>query len=135
MPRNWVAFQANSLPVVWARLGQHRFRVLIDTGAARSLAAPSKLRGAITPIPRQPGIEAQVSPASSRLGWARLLKRVFSIDLERCPRCPLGAWRLLAAIPSRPLIRRLLRHLQLAADPPPIVAARVAQRRFAWASP
>ena len=41
MPRLWVAFPSNSLPVVWARLAQHRFRVLVDTGAARSLIAPA----------------------------------------------------------------------------------------------
>lgn len=40
MPRNWVAFTPNSLPVVWARVAQYRFQVLIDTGAARSLLAP-----------------------------------------------------------------------------------------------
>jgi predicted aspartyl protease len=45
MPRNWVAFQPDSLPVVWARLEQHRFRVLIDTGAARSLVAPAIASG------------------------------------------------------------------------------------------
>ncbi len=41
MPRTWVAFSPNTLPVVWARLAQQRFRVLIDTGAARSLIAPA----------------------------------------------------------------------------------------------
>ena len=41
MPRQWVAFLPNSLPVVWARLAQHRFRVLVDTGAARSLVTPT----------------------------------------------------------------------------------------------
>src|SRR5262245_1588116 len=41
MPRLWVAFPSNSLPVVWARLAQHRFRVLVGTGAARSLIAPA----------------------------------------------------------------------------------------------
>ena len=41
MPRQWVAFSPNSLPVVWARLAQHRFRVLVDTGAARSLVTPA----------------------------------------------------------------------------------------------
>ena len=45
MPRNWVAFQANSLLVVWARLGQPRFRMLIDTGAARRLVAPAVASG------------------------------------------------------------------------------------------
>jgi len=41
MPRPWVKFSPNSLPVVWARLAQHRFRVLVDSGAARSLIAPA----------------------------------------------------------------------------------------------
>ena len=41
MPRQWVAFPPNSLPVVWAHLAQHRFRVLVDTGAARSLITPA----------------------------------------------------------------------------------------------
>jgi hypothetical protein len=89
----------------------------------------------LSPTPRQQGIEAQASPASSRFGWARLLKRVFSIDMERCPRCHLGALRTIAAITYRPIIRRILRHLQLAADPPPIVPARAEQGCFAWASP
>lgn len=41
MSRNWVAFAPNSLPVVMARLGNHRFPVLVDTGAARSLLVPT----------------------------------------------------------------------------------------------
>lgn len=41
MPRNWVAFAPNSLPVIAARLGSHRFPVLVDTGAARSLIVPT----------------------------------------------------------------------------------------------
>jgi len=32
----------------------------------------SKLRGAITPTPRQPGAEEEEHPFSSRWGWARL---------------------------------------------------------------
>lgn len=44
--------------------------------------------------------------------------RVFSIDLERCPRCPLGALRIVAAITFRPIMHRLLRPLQLAAPTP-----------------
>lgn len=45
MPRRWVAFPPNSLPVVWARLAPHRFRVLVDTGAARSLITPAVVSG------------------------------------------------------------------------------------------
>jgi len=41
MPRNWVVFAPNSLPVIAARLGPHRFPALVDTGAARSLIVPT----------------------------------------------------------------------------------------------
>jgi hypothetical protein len=53
------------------------------------LAPHRKLRAAITPTPRQQGVPEAASPVSSRWGWARLLKRVFSIDMEHCPRCQL----------------------------------------------
>ena len=58
---------------------------------ASCLAAHSKLQGRITPTPRQQGIETPGSSLSSHGGWARLLKRVFSIDMERCPRGHQGA--------------------------------------------
>jgi len=64
----------------------------------------------------------------------RLPKQVFALDLERCPRCHQGALRIIAAIISRPLMRRILMHLKLAAGPPPIAPARVEQGRFAWTS-
>ena len=35
--------------------------------------------------------------ASARMGWARLLKRVFNIDLEHCPQCG-GEFKIIAAI-------------------------------------
>ena len=95
---------------------------------AGCLAAHSQLRGVIPPTTRQPGIEAAARPASSRWGWAGLLKRVFAIDMERCPRCPQGASRIIAAITWR----RILSHLKLAADLPPLAQARLGQGRFAW---
>ncbi|MDH3605135.1 MAG: hypothetical protein OEU26_36530 [Candidatus Tectomicrobia bacterium] len=41
--------------------------------------------------------------------------------------------RLIAAITYRPVIRRILRHLKLAADPPPTAPVRTSQDSFAWA--
>lgn len=102
--------------------------------SAGCLAAHSKLRGAIPPTPRQQGIETPGSSVSSHWSWARLLKRVVSIDRKRCPRWYQGAWRRIAATTSRPIIRRLLLHLQLAADPPSLAPARLEPDRFAWAS-
>lgn len=45
MLRQWVAFPPNTLPVVWARLAQQRFRVPINTGAAAMAVINSKLNG------------------------------------------------------------------------------------------
>jgi Putative transposase len=101
---------------------------------AGCLAAHRNLRGAITPTPSQRGIETQASPVASRWAWARLLKRVFALDLERCPRCPSGRLRIIAAITCRPVIRHLLRHLKLATDPLPLAPARLEPGRFAWTS-
>jgi hypothetical protein len=34
-----------------------------------------------------------------RMSWARLLKRVFDIDIERCPQC--GAWNFIRWLDTR----------------------------------
>ena len=59
-----------------------------------------------------------------------MLKRVFSIDMERCPRCQQGTLRIIAAMTEGHVIRKILRHLKLAVDPPPIAPAQ--QVAFAW---
>ena len=58
-----------------------------------------------------------------RLSWARLLKRVFEIDLEDCPNCG-GELKIIAAILEAPTIERILTHLGLQARAPPRAAAR-----------
>jgi len=45
-----------------------------------------------------------------------------------------GALRIIAAITHGEVIRKILRHLKLAADPPLITPARVRQAAFAWSS-
>ena len=48
------------------------------------------------------------------MSWARLLKRVFEIDLEHCPNCG-GKLKIIAAIVEAPVIERFLTHLGLQA--------------------
>src|SRR4029453_12499397 len=67
--------------------------------------------------------------------WARLLKQVFALDMARCPWCPQGTRRVIAALTPRKVIRKILQHLKLGADPPPIAPARVRQEAFAWPLP
>jgi hypothetical protein len=75
--------------------------------------------------------EAETDTASPHWSWARLLKRVFALDMAHCPWCLRGTLRLIAAITHGEVIRKILRHLKLAADPPPIAPARVRQEAFA----
>jgi len=43
-----------------------------------------------------------------------------------------GSLRLIAAITQAEVIRKMLRHLKLAADPPPLAPARARQATFDW---
>ena len=95
------------------------------------LAPHSHLRAAIIPTPRQQGLEASDDRSPSpHWTWARLLKRVFAIDMARCPVCQQGQLRIIAAIMERCVIQKILRHLKLAVDPPSIAPAR--QAAFVW---
>jgi Putative transposase len=99
------------------------------------LAPHSHLRGAIIPTPRQQGVdEEETDTGSPRWDWARLLKRVFALDMARCPFCQQGALRIIAAITQGEVIRKILRHLKLAADPPLIAPVRIRQEAFAWSA-
>jgi hypothetical protein len=56
------------------------------------------------------------------MSWARLLKRVFDIDVEHCPNRG-GALKIIAAIEDPPVIVKILSHLGL-----PTAALRVPPR-------
>ncbi|MFN5157192.1 MAG: hypothetical protein ACK5IH_13215 [Betaproteobacteria bacterium] len=61
---------------------------------------------------------------SGRISWARLLKRVFDIDMHTCPNCGGGELKIIAAILERPVIAKILTHLGLDPQPPPRGRAR-----------
>ena len=97
------------------------------------LAPHSKLREAIRPTPRQRGEEGEETPpATPYWHWARLLSRVFALEMATCPFCRRGSLRLIAVITQESVITRILRHLQLAAVPPPLAPARGRQALFAF---
>src|SRR5215813_11766489 len=55
---------------------------------------------------------ASAQGETPRMSWARLLKRVFDIDVEHCPNCG-GALKIIAAIEDPPVIIKILSHLGL----------------------
>ena len=73
-----------------------------------------------------PPVECEASCALHppvRLSWAKLIKRVFEIDVEHCPTCG-GSLKIIAAIWKQPVIERILTHLGLQARAPPRAPAR-----------
>jgi hypothetical protein len=97
------------------------------------LAPHSHLRGSVIPTPRQQGMDGEETPRGTPYWtWARLLKRVFALEMDTCPWCQRGVLRLIAVITQGEVIRKILRHLKLSADPPPIAPARSRQAPYDW---
>ena len=74
------------------------------------LAPHATLRAAIVPgaaqKPSDPADE-HARGVLARMGWARLLKRVFGIDIEHCPQCG-GALKIIATIEEPAVMVRIL---------------------------
>jgi hypothetical protein len=82
-------------------------------------------RAAAEPAQKEPSQEDNVPKGGCpmRLGWAKLLKRVFNLDLEHCPNYG-GELKVIAAILERPAIEKILTHLGLEARVSPHAPAR-----------
>ena len=89
-------------------------------------------------VPQGPQVQEPASEAAARaecevettqarpqrIGWARLLERVFDIDMQHCPNCGAGQLKIIAAILERPVIEKILTHLGLDPQAPPRGRAR-----------
>ena len=96
------------------------------------LAPHSKLREAVRPTPRQQGQQAEAPLSTPYWHWARLLNRVFGLEMTTCPVCRRGTLRVIAVITQESVMTRILRHLQLASVPPPIAPSRVRHEIYAF---
>ena len=83
---------------------------------AGCLAPHSKLREAIIPTQRQQGVDGKEAQTGTP-AWslARLLGRVFALDMATSPFCRQGVRRMIAAITQVEVIRKILRHLNYSA--------------------
>ncbi len=100
------------------------------------LAPNAKLRSKVVPVPAQRKTtgEGDCEHAHSkpvRMTWARLLKRVFDIDIEQC-QCG-GKLKLVAIIEEPAVIEKILKQIGLAPQPPPRAPARERVDLIEWA--
>mgnify|MGYP003349939221 CR=1 FL=1 len=93
------------------------------------MAPNAKLRSKVVPgaqekktaEPQEPE-EEHACAHGARMRWAQMLKRVFDIDMERCT-CG-GKLKFIAVIEQPDVIEKILKHLGLDPQPPPIAPAR-----------
>jgi hypothetical protein len=90
-----------------------RRRGVVDIGSPSRNASAANRASTIRFWP--PVAEAGVP---RRWPWARLLQRVFGVEVLVCDRCG-GPRRILGAVTEPHAVRRLLAALGLAAEPPP----------------
>ncbi len=69
------------------------------------------------------GADIAKAPFAKRMSWARLLKRVFNIDVNHCAKCA-GKARIIAAIEDPKVIKHILEHMGLPSSAPRLLPAR-----------
>ncbi len=82
--------------------------VLAPNAALRSQIVPGEADQA--PNTANRGGELSSVSTRTRMSWAKLLKRVFAIDITICPQCG-GTLTILAAIEDPTVIAKILTHL------------------------
>ena len=97
-------------------------------------APHSPWRVAVVPWPAAPlapraalrdGKDAQppTKPTSPRIDWATLLRRVWNLDVLRCPACD-GRMHMIAAVEERTAIAKILAHLGVSTEVPRMTRSR-----------
>ena len=113
-PLDFIARLAALVPRPRAHLV--RFHGLFAPNARhRRLVVPAP-----APAPLSEAAEPGAMPTRAQMTWAQRLRRVFDIDISRCPRCG-AALRVLAVITDPRVIAAILTHLEArtARAPPP----------------
>lgn len=99
------------------RIHMTRFHgILAPHAALRSLIVP-KSQASIPAAALTEKKEPVVKPRAHRLGWAELLKRIFAVDLNKCPSCS-GTMKLIATIVDPVAITQILNHVGLSSKAP-----------------
>jgi hypothetical protein len=103
--------------------------VLTSAPALRAAIVPARQASVVVARRAAAGGGRGSAHACGRHPWAELLKRVFAVDVLRCPGCG-GRRRLIAAITQAEVNRAILAALGLPTEPPAVHPARGPPERF-----
>lgn len=92
----------------------------------RIVPGPSQLTAAGDAVHAGGDATGDTAARRHRVEWAKLLARVFQVDVTCCPACG-GPMKIIAAITSPPSIRKVLEALGLPSRSPPVAPARFQQ--------
>ena len=82
------------------------------------------------PLPEgAPAVESALPARTCRLPWAELLRKVFALDVLACPQCS-GRLQVIAFIAQVAVARRILEHLGLDSQGPPVARAQAPPEFF-----
>ena len=103
------------------------------------LAPHSKYRKLVVPLKPEEKLERQDGQKSlpvdnqkqNRISWAKLLSRVFALDMDNCERCG-GQMKAVSAILKQDVIEKILTHLGLPARAPPISPSTIPRQEQLW---
>ena len=101
------------------RLNLTRYHgVLAPNAKLRSQIIPQRPEDKVDEEAKDTAVVACTGIRKQYMPWARLLKRVFGIDIETCPHCQ-GKLKIIAAIEDPAIIAKILKHLGLPTRAPP----------------
>ncbi len=95
-------------------------------------APNAKLRSSV--VPQQPAQEPSSCNGHDkktdrrRYGWAKLMARVFKVDVLTCPKCGAQGMQMIAFITEARPIREILESVGLPADSPEPAPSRLAEQ-------
>jgi hypothetical protein len=96
--------------------------------------APSTAPAHSSPARRE-SVKARSSRPSRYYSWPQLMRRVFDVDVLRCPRCKASPMRILAAIHPPMTTQAILKSLGLPTRAPPITPAQPVSPDWSLAEP
>jgi hypothetical protein len=114
------------------------------SGTAAILAPHSKFRKLVVPqiveekVEDNTDIEKSLevqdednSAKQKRISWAKLLSRVFALDMGSCELCA-GDMKAISAVIKQEVVVKILTHLGLPARAPPISPSRIPRQEDFW---